>query len=476
MAARHSLYKAVSPQWRRLTSIASTPTSIRPPFATLGSLTLHQHHQALNRSLSTNADGVLLRRRRRRTSNLSNDNDDTTNRDATATQPSSNGSAFAPKDADGNLLDSQQYLSLASLSPWVPCPDMVIKRVFEIADATPDDVHVDLGCGDGRLNFAAVGSPWNVSSSWGVDVDENVLERCRERLGRRFVPSFFDGRGADATVKSEAERLEFLQADLIKVIERQKQKHMQQHNTEESPSMEDSITQKLSNSTIVTMYFVHDALQQLQPYLASLLGGKENVRVVTVGYEMKGWNPTWAERVLGLTVFKYDMKNVSNDPLDWRVDGENGNETSKFEEQGIVPTPEDFTLSLDIHDLDDESSPLAEYLRQKREQDMEELNQGLHIHHDEQLDDFASFRAKRKAREDASSDEYMVEDWELEEGGWDFDEDEDPEQLMMEAQKAMTEARMIGRKGMMAGLNMEGKKKSKASCNSKSAKPVWKKP
>jgi tRNA G46 methylase TrmB len=51
--------------------------------------------------------------------------------------------------------------------------------VFEIANATSQDTHVDLGCGDGRLNFMAVDNPsFNVGKSWGVDVDENILKKC----------------------------------------------------------------------------------------------------------------------------------------------------------------------------------------------------------------------------------------------------------------------------------------------------------
>ncbi len=62
------------------------------------------------------------------------------------------------------------------------------------------------------------------------------------------------------------------------------------------------------------MYFVDDALRQLKLFLASALGGRDGVRVVTVGYEMKGWDAAWVERVLGLTIFNYDMKDVSDNP------------------------------------------------------------------------------------------------------------------------------------------------------------------
>jgi len=375
-------------------------------------------------------------------------------------------------------------------------------------------VHADLGCGDGRLNFAAVGGPYHAKKSWGVDVDENILEKCRDRLGRRFVPQMNatatataaglsdgdDDRDGENHASSEADRLEFLQADLIQVMERQKEKYQQQllgqadgssssssqdgngNQSEGSSSSDDVITQKLSQSTIITMYFVHDALQQLQPYLASILGGKDNVRVITVGYEMKGWDATWVERVLGLTIFKYDMKHVSNDPLQWKKDvvGE--------EKEGTSP---DQTIDFDgdYADVDDESNgELAKYLRQKREQDMEELNNGLKIHHDEKLDDFAQSRSKRQAQQSGSSSSSLGRNVrEQEEDGWDFDENEDPKVLMKEAEQIMAEARRGGRgKGLMAGLDdaekqQQGKggKKKKGANEARiaaKAKPVWKKP
>ena len=119
-----------------------------------------------------------------------------------------------------------------------------------------------------------------------MDVDENILQKCYERLGRRYVPSSSNNDvsnisgGSDSEdvvankkFSSEADKLEFIQADLIKVIERQKQKYQQQLNQqftnavveeETDWSKEDGITNKLTKSTVITMYFVNDALKQIQ--------------------------------------------------------------------------------------------------------------------------------------------------------------------------------------------------------------------
>ena len=91
---------------------------------------------------TTQQPSSSLRRRRRRGSKATdNTYDNQSNNTLIPDDPSISSSIdtsstlFSPKDSKGNLLNSQEYLQLASLSPWVPCPDMVIKRVFEIANA-----------------------------------------------------------------------------------------------------------------------------------------------------------------------------------------------------------------------------------------------------------------------------------------------------------------------------------------------------
>jgi hypothetical protein len=479
-------------------------------------------YERLFASASTNSDGdgSPLRRRRKPSRSSPNNSDDNSNTLTTST--SSNeattgaGEAFfSPiNTTTGQLLTSDEYLAMVQLSPWVPCPDVVSKRVFEIANATSQDIHVDLGCGDGRLNFMAVDNPsFNVMKSWGVDVDENILKKCYERLGRRFVPLTANSTMAQGSMKvgeeeieEEQNRLEFIQADLIKVIEQQKvlyqqQQQQQQNQTSQSTTNNDDnntiniqqdetsestlqrITTKLSNSTIITMYFVDKALHQLQPYLSSILGGKQNVRVITIGYEMPskdGWEPSWVERVLGLTIFRYDMENVTRFPSDWKsssnVDDDDENDGGKEEGREIMDKMDNHIMS----NSSNNESDVEEFLRRKRQEDMEELNRGLRIHHDEELDEFAHARTKKLLGDhnniNAST---IVND---DESAWeDFDETEDPEELMKKAQRKMMEDRKASRGNMMAGIGQERKKKSSkdgiaAAAAPTKNKPTWKKP
>jgi len=431
-----------------------------------------------------------LRRRRRRGSKATDHTDNQSNNKLIPDDPSissidSSSTLFSPKDSKGNLLNSQEYLQLASLSPWVPCPDMVIKRVFEIANANTNDKHVDLGCGDGRLNFAAI-STFKLNNSLGIDIDVNILEKCYERLGKRYVPNRFSttsssiGHDNQESISSEADKLDFVQADLIRVIERQRTKYKlsSQDNTLSTPekevkeaedwSKEDEITQKISQSTIITMYFVDEALQQIQPYLASVVGGRTDVCVITIGYEMKGWEPSWVERVLGLTIFKYDMINVANDPVEWSTAAVGNTKEYEVKKDGNSSDQPHLDTYTDV----DESPELTAYLQKKREQDTEELNNGLRIHHDEALNDFTQSKTLQQAQSSVTNSPSILYEDE-EDDDWDFDEDENPEELLKQAQQIMAEQRSGGRpKGMRAGLDEKSKKKSTEA----KKKPMWKKP
>jgi hypothetical protein len=232
------------------------------------------------------------------------------------------------------------------------------------------------------------------------------------------------------------------------------------------------------------MYFVDKALHQIQPYLSSILGGQPNVRVITIGYEMPskdGWEPSWAERVLGLTIFRYDMENVTKFPSDWKssssVDDDDDDDGGKEEGRGTMDK-----LDNHIRNSSNNESDVEEFLRRKRQEDMEELNRGLRIHHDEELDEFAHARTKKLLGDHSNINASTIVVDDDDESAWeDFDETEDPEELMKEAQRKMMEVRKASRGNMMAGIGQERKKKSSKDGTSAAAaptknKPTWKKP
>ena len=102
----------------------------------------------------------------------------------------------------------------------------------------------------------------------------------------------------------------------------------------------------------------------------------------------------------------------------------------------------------------------------------------MRIHHDKALNDFTQSKTLQQAQSSVTTDSssllYEGTD-DDEDDDWDFDEDENPEELLKQAQQIMAEQRSGGRpKGMRAGLD-ENEKSKKKSTEAKK-KPVWKKP
>jgi len=163
---------------------------------------------------------------------------------------------------------SEDYVKKVSMSPWVPCPDPVVRKMLELANAGEDDVHVDLGCGDGRVNFQAIDAPFGVKRSIGIDVDPDILQKAKDRLARRFpVPD-----------------IDFFIADL-KDFKHRAWDHVK-------------------SATIITMYFVEKALEDIRPTLERVLEGKQAI-IVTCGYPITQWDPSHVEYLLGLPVHVY---------------------------------------------------------------------------------------------------------------------------------------------------------------------------
>jgi hypothetical protein len=88
------------------------------------------------------------------------------------------------------------------------------------------------------------------------------------------------------------------------------------------------------------------------------------------------------------------------------------------------------------------------------------------------LDDFASFRLKRKSLEEEAMHEHDPDDFEM---SWDFDEEEDMREIMRKEAERKGEERSAGKKSLLAGLDVgdDGSTHGKKNGN---GRPLWKKP
>lgn len=164
----------------------------------------------------------------------------------------------------------KEYSEKATLSPWTPVPNSVARKIFDIADPSSHDRHVELGSGDGRVNFFAI--EYGVQESIGIDVDEDIVQIANNRLNRIHPKP----------------KLEFVVADLMDP------KH--------------SAWQYVAKATIITMYFAKEGLEKIRPILETKLRGKR-CKIFCCGYAMPGWEYQMAETVLDMPIHFYDWGN-----------------------------------------------------------------------------------------------------------------------------------------------------------------------
>jgi Methyltransferase domain len=172
---------------------------------------------------------------------------------------------------DHGLDSTDEYLHKTTLSPWVPLPDVVARKALDLASVTSEDVHVDLGSGDGRVCFLAIDA-FGAAQSVGVDVDQAIVNVAEARKAKRHpAPS----------------NLQFHVGDLLDPLS----------------SAWDVVLG--ANPTVITMYFASSALTQFRPLLEEKLVGR-SCRIVTSGYEMPGWEASTFEVVLGTQIYLYN--------------------------------------------------------------------------------------------------------------------------------------------------------------------------
>jgi len=180
----------------------------------------------------------------------------------------------------------EEYKTKTELSPWTPVPDSVARKIFDRAIPEDDDcsdrskageVHVELGSGDGRVNFHAI--EYGVKESIGVEVDEDVIKLAEERLNRIHPRP----------------NLKFIVSNLMDPNSSAWKEHV-------------------PRATILTMYFAADGLEKIRPYLEQALRGKK-CKVFTCGYAMPGWDSQIVETVLDIPIHFYDWGNTNTNMM-----------------------------------------------------------------------------------------------------------------------------------------------------------------
>jgi len=143
---------------------------------------------------------------------------------------------------------------------FVPTPHEVVKRMLELAKVGPDDIHYDLGSGDGRIVIAAV-KDFKAKKGVGIDLDPQRIKEANENKAKA-------GLGDNVTFREQ----NIFETDL-------------------------------SEASTVSMYLLTTINIRMRPKLLKEL--KPGTRVVTHAFNMGEWKEEHSESVEGYQVYLF---------------------------------------------------------------------------------------------------------------------------------------------------------------------------
>ncbi len=124
---------------------------------------------------------------------------------------------------------------------WVPTPDEVVDRMLTMAQVGPNDFHMDLGSGDGKIVIAAA-------------------KRGAKALGIEYNPDMVKLAQENAQKAGVADRAQFRRADIFQT--------------------------DFSQATVITLYLLPALNMRLRPQILSM---KPGTRVVSHSFTMEDW-------------------------------------------------------------------------------------------------------------------------------------------------------------------------------------------
>ena len=125
---------------------------------------------------------------------------------------------------------------------WVPTPQTLVDRMLDMAKLTPQDIHMDLGSGDGRTVITAAKRG---ATATGIEYNPEMVELSRRNAAAAGVP---------------AGKATFANADLFET--------------------------DLSKATVITMFLLPQINMKLRPKILDL---KPGTRIVSNTFTMEDW-------------------------------------------------------------------------------------------------------------------------------------------------------------------------------------------
>jgi SAM-dependent methyltransferase len=161
--------------------------------------------------------------------------------------------------------------------PYVPTAQAVVNRMLEMAQTNSEDIHYDLGSGDGRIVVTAA-RDFKVKKGVGVDIDPVRIEEANA-----------NARNANVT-----DRVTF-------------------HNT-------DLFNFDFTEATVLTLYLLPDVNIKLRP---AILNMKPGTRVVSHAFTMGEWRPDNQDTIEGEALYYWMVPAKISGAWEWTIGQDN---------------------------------------------------------------------------------------------------------------------------------------------------------
>ncbi|HEY7657829.1 MAG TPA: class I SAM-dependent methyltransferase [Burkholderiales bacterium] len=157
---------------------------------------------------------------------------------------------------------------------WVPTPQALVEKMLDMAKLTPQDIHYDLGSGDGRTVITAAKRG---AQAFGVEYNPDMVALSERAAAKEGVSA----------------RAKFINGDIFQT--------------------------DFSRATVLTLYLLPSLNLKLRPTILTM---KPGTRVVSHAFNMDEWQPDQTESVEGRTAYLW----IVPAPVEgtWRWNGSGG--------------------------------------------------------------------------------------------------------------------------------------------------------
>jgi hypothetical protein len=157
---------------------------------------------------------------------------------------------------------------------WVPTPQALVEKMLDMAKLTPQDIHYDLGSGDGRTVITAAKRG---AQAFGVEYNPDMVALSERAAAKEGVSA----------------RAKFINGDIFQT--------------------------DFSRATVLTLYLLPSLNLKLRPTILTM---KPGTRVVSHAFNLDEWQPDQTESVEGRTAYLW----IVPAPVEgtWRWNGSGG--------------------------------------------------------------------------------------------------------------------------------------------------------